>query len=188
MVFFVKYLKYSYEEQIRYTKKEYNTGFIEQLYIKAMEEIIAILGKKEKYSVEEAARYFQIKYGAYRIPYEYAWSYEDASYEDVFKPFIVDAVGNGREEFDYSEKSGPKNITLVIGTVYNKELRKKYPDIKLLEERRKAKELEWANKLLAENQESVRRYDESIKDHIVQSHHKQGADIKRKIVNHELAI
>ena len=114
-----------YKHYLRYG---YVVNFDEQLYAKVGGEIEAVLGKKIKYSVREAVLYFQTKYQAYRVPWEYAAWYEDASYDIIYDP-MSERDPDSMNPFDYSKTSKEKNITLVIDTVFNKALREKYPDI-----------------------------------------------------------
>ena len=130
---FIKHKHYiAYKDVLR---NGYVVNFDEQLYAKVGGEIESLLGKKSKYSVREAVLYFQTKYQAYRVPWEYAAWYEDASYDIIYDP-MSERDPDSMNPFDYSKTSKEKNITLVIDTVFNKALREKYPDIEEFEQER----------------------------------------------------
>ena len=88
-----------YKHYLRYG---YIVNFDEQLYSKISEEIQGILGKKSKYSVREAVFYFQTKYQAYRVPWEYAPWYEDACYDIIFDS-MCERAPDSMNPFDYSK-------------------------------------------------------------------------------------
>ncbi len=127
---FIKHKNYTASENLLYNG--YDIKFCDSLYKKVSREIKKVLGEKEKYSVKDAVFYFQKKYQAYRVPWEYAFWYEDASF-DVLYDASGERSPDSMNPFDYSKTSGEQNITLVVDTVYNKNLRKKYPDIGNLE-------------------------------------------------------
>lgn len=121
--------------------------FDEELYKQVGTEIRSILGEKEKYTVQEVVRYFQTKYLAHRIPFEYLHNYFDTNFETEFIP-----RGYGPEnEFEYDPGSNEKNITLFIDTIYNEELKKRYP--KLAEVR------EWQLGIMYDN---IKRWPEEL--------------------------
>ncbi len=124
---FIKHKHYAaYKDVLR---NGYVVNFDEQLYAKVGGEIEAVLGKKSKYSVREAVLYFQTKYQAYRVPWEYAAWYEEAFLDYNYNNHSV-WYPDEMNPFDYSETSKEKNITLVVDTVFNKSLRERYPEIK----------------------------------------------------------
>ena len=104
--------------------------FDEEIYKQVGNDIKSILGDKEKYSLQEAVRYFQTKYLAYRVPFEYAVYYRDPSLHVDFTPYFDYGV---EDEFEYDTTSGEKNITLVVDTIYNKFIRERYPKIEQFE-------------------------------------------------------
>lgn len=119
LAIYERYLKEAEED-----KEEFIDTFDKKKYKRIEEEIIKILGK--------------IKYMAQRIPYEYAWWYQDPSFEEKYVPWMPTVDPARIETFDYNpETSQEKNITLVIDTVYNAELRNKYPTIQAYEKERK---------------------------------------------------
>lgn len=79
--------------------------------------------------------YFQIKYQAIRIPWDYAAWYEDCDNDILFNCY-AEPSKDTLLPFDYSRESGERNITLVIDTAFNFRLRTKYPDIGKLEQQR----------------------------------------------------
>ena len=103
--------------------------FDEEIYKQVGNDIKSILGDKEKYSLQEAVRYFQTKYLAYRVPFKYAFYYQDPYLHKNYKLCRYSIGG----EFEYDTTSGEKNITLVVDTIYNKSLREKYPKIEQFE-------------------------------------------------------
>ena len=114
---------------------DYAVEFSKKLYKKASRDVERILGKKTKYSVCDVVRFFQSKYQAYRVPWLYAMWYEESSLDIVFDE-KSERHPDSMNPFDYSSSSGEKNITLVIDTVFNKKLRKKYSNIEKLEKQR----------------------------------------------------
>ena len=127
---FIKHKNYSAYSDL--LNNGYTVNFSDSLYKKVSKDITKLIGKKEKYSVTDAVCYFQTKYSAYRVPWEYAPWYEDPSFDIQFNA-EVERSPDSMNPFDYSKLSGEKNITLVVDTVFNKTLRKKYPDIEKLE-------------------------------------------------------
>lgn len=111
--------------------------FDEYLYQKVEADIRMILGKKNKYDIFEAMEYFQMKYLAHRIPWKYVqYYYEPLGHRDSYSrnAYITFHESYLREDetipFRFEHED---NITLVIDTFYNKELRKMYPSIIELE-------------------------------------------------------
>lgn len=100
-------------------------GFNECIYKKISSEIENLLGVKKIYTIFEVVYYFKCKYLAYRIPCQYFCCYKDTSIEylDLYERQHYMEVMN--PSFDPKER----NITLVIDTIFNLLLRKRYPNI-----------------------------------------------------------
>lgn len=106
-------------------------GFKDGVYSRISSEIASVLGSKKSYTIFEVAYYFKVKYSAYRIPYQYFLYYKDTMFDDlnIYEHQPVTEIPN--LSFDPKEK----NFTLVIDTVFNSNLRKRYPDIVKSDER-----------------------------------------------------
>ncbi len=112
--------------------------FDEKIYAQVEKDIIAVLGKKEKYLGIDACRYFRERYFAYPIDitrfYDYM-STDNFAFSDGRK------VQEDSEIFSLTDELGKKyhyisdvperedNITMVIETSCNKALFKKFPEI-----------------------------------------------------------
>lgn len=104
--------------------------FNNHIYKKISSEIIDTLGLKATYTIFEVAYYFKSKYLAYRIPYQYFRCYKDSSIDNLSAYKNI----NDMEAMDSSFTLDENNITLVIDTVFNSGLRKRYPDIVKVDE------------------------------------------------------
>lgn len=106
-------------------------GFNDSVYRQISSEIIGVLGLKKSYTIFEVAYYFKFKYLAYRVPYQYFWYYKDTMYDDLNIYERQPSIEIPNASFDPKEK----NLTLVIDTVFNSSLRKRYSDIVKSDER-----------------------------------------------------
>lgn len=191
---FIKHKKYTIYELNEFTtpdeddeKDEWEVEFKEELYKQAEKTIIEILGKKEKYTVEDAARYFQRKYMAQRIPYEYAWWYQDPSYEENFVPWTPTVDPGRLEPFDYNpETSQEKNITLVVDTIFNPEIRRRYPKIEEYEQSLKSIYVEDVERASIRTNEDFQDMDENLREIILQSRQSHLERKKKRLQNDEL--
>ncbi len=110
--------------------------FIEGKYLKAQEDIISILGKKEKYDVFDACNFFLKKYYAVQIPAKNDIQYRDTSEarfgyfrKDNDYPFLLIYDS----EFlctDEITKDGEECILLLVDLYNNKMLHEKFPVVK----------------------------------------------------------
>lgn len=144
---FIKHKNYLAFKEL---KEYYLVRFDENLYKKVTQEIYAVLGKREKYEVSDAVSYFQTKYLAFRVPWEYAGWYEEQSF-DVKYDSLCEINSDTINPFDYSVNSKERNVTLVVDTIYNKTLRNKYPNIALLEQEIKNLNAPNGNKIFHSN-------------------------------------
>lgn len=117
----------------------FKVNYDKLLYEKIADEIEKVLGKKKSYTVTDAVYYFQSKYQAMRIPWEYALWYEECDYDILFDGSCEPSKDSMRP-FDYSKVTGEQNIALMVDTIFNNRLRNEYPDIEKLEQERKARE------------------------------------------------
>lgn len=96
-----------------------------KIYYGIKGEIIKLIGKKDTYDIFEIAQYFKIKYGAFQIPLSYFMCYIDTYYTGITEYVSQELEGYIYPPFDPRED----NITLVIDTVYNTSLRKRFSQI-----------------------------------------------------------
>lgn len=99
--------------------------FDEDIYVHISAEIVNILGEKSKYDIFEVAYYFKYKYYAFRIPDKYFWEYKD-TLNDRLNAFSGSPFF---ESIECGYNPEDKNITMVIDTVFNQNLRKRYPNL-----------------------------------------------------------
>ena len=113
-------------------RNDYNEGNLQ----KAGEEVVGIVGKKEIYTVADAVKFFQTKYHAFQIPWEYLLNYTSGKIIETF----YDSAHYHDDEmapFDYTGNKNHKNVTLIIDIINNRDLRKKYPIIEQMENENK---------------------------------------------------
>lgn len=115
----------------------YRVNFDVDLYSRVSSNIISVLGEKKRYTVNDAVFYFQTKYQAHRIPWEYSNRYIDTS--ECYPDFSPSCRGaDSMTPFDYSGKSKERNVTLVVDTVFNTGLRESFCGIAEMEKQMQA--------------------------------------------------
>ncbi|MDR1939178.1 MAG: hypothetical protein LBQ40_00075 [Clostridiales bacterium] len=107
--------------------------FKSELLLRAEEDIFSVIGKKRVYSATDAALFFQKKYNAYRIPWEYVMQYYDSSIIRI-EYYVPATLGDDEiRPFNYNT-SGEKAIVLVFDTTLNPQLKTRFPRIKEYED------------------------------------------------------
>ncbi len=112
--------------------------FDEKIYAKVEKDIIATLGKKEKYLGIDAYRYFRERYLAFPIELTRFYDFIDTtdmvftSGAKIVKDTDIDALCDETGAYYHYITDVPqkeKNITLVVETSCNKALFEKFPEI-----------------------------------------------------------
>ena len=128
-----KWLPYCYLPK-KEREKYYNADALE----KAAADIKSIVGEKEKYTIFDAAEFYQTKYHAFQVPWDKMLQYLKGNVITKF----YEASGLFDDEikpFDYRDNKAHKNVTLIIDLVHNRDLREKYPVIEKMEKMYKEK-------------------------------------------------
>ncbi len=113
-------------------KKEREKYFDQKIYERCIADIKSIVGDKEKYTIFDAAEFFQTKYHAFQVPWDKMLQYLDGK---ILTKFYDSSCYNNDEvaPFDYRDNKAHKNVTLIIDLVHNRDLREKYPVIEKME-------------------------------------------------------
>ena len=117
-------------------KKEREKYYKSEALEKAAADIKSIVGEKEKYTIFDAAEFFQTKYHAFQVPWDKMLQYLEGKIITTF----YESSGLADDEmkpFDYAGNKAHKNVTLIIDLVHNRDLREKYPVIEQHEKKYK---------------------------------------------------
>ncbi len=126
--------------------KKYNKNYLE----KAAADIKSIVGEKDKYTIFDAAEFFQTKYHAFQVPWDKMLQYLDGKVLTKFYDASC-LFDDEMAPFDYTGNKAHKNVTLIIDLVHNRDLREKYPIIKQFEEERRELRLSGINVEIVHN-------------------------------------
>jgi len=134
---FYKSKKFFMYERIprKIREKQYD----QKAYERCIADIKSVVGDKEKYTIFDAAEFFQTKYHAFQVPWDKMLQYRKGKILTKF----YDSSGLDDSEmipFDYAGNKEHKNVTLIIDLVHNRDLREKYPEIVQVEKRKKEEE------------------------------------------------
>jgi hypothetical protein len=118
----------------------FTVPFKEESLLNVGHEVVKHIGKKGKYSTIDAVIFFQRKYAAYRVSWEYLLQYQDTSVIRIEHYARATLGDDEMYPFDYNA-SGEKTVVLVFDTTLNTKLKEMYPTIDEYEKELREKDL-----------------------------------------------